>query len=131
MIEHVDKDFARHLLAEAFPMLKAGAPIRIVTPGLGFLSKLASGTGGADSLRYIDFMRDVSNGEVASPCDTVNYAFYNYGRCYLYSPTELAALIEAANPSPAEAAASRPRPQVGRPWISPAGAFPLGSPPGT
>lgn len=96
VIEHVPKTVGRHFIAEAFRTLKSGAKFRIVTPDLDFFANaVLHGAPEADAyLRFLEGFTKAS--EPMNWCDAINLNFYEHGHCYIYSPGELRAALEAA-----------------------------------
>ena len=95
VIEHVPKPDGIKFLSEAFRVLEPGGYLRIVTPDLTFLMRLACDDL-VDAKAYLTALRTYHRLSVLTNCDAVNLAFYSYGHRYLYTTSELRASLESA-----------------------------------
>jgi predicted SAM-dependent methyltransferase len=95
-IEHVPKEAAVHLLAEAFRVLRPGGQIRVVTPDLGAMAKLILDPSQSEHRQYLRFVARFHQKSEISSCDALNYLFYCYGHKYIYTVEELAQHLRSA-----------------------------------
>lgn len=97
MIEHIPKSAAIDLLTEMRRTLRPGGVVRIVTPDLEWLSRHILQPPPADAVdeAYRAFLRSWHRRDDVSWCDALNLCFYEHGHCYIWSPAELRAQMEA------------------------------------
>lgn len=96
MIEHVDKDFTRHIMAESLRVLRPGAPLRLVTPDLASFARMALGEQSDCSDGYVKMAGAFLGQSEFSPCDAVNAIFYQHGHRYIYTVDELSRMVRDA-----------------------------------
>ncbi len=98
MIEHVDHEIGRHMLAECARALAPGGRIRIATPD--FERVLALGGDVAPDVAELYTASNRRNGiedpEAASPVYAVNRLFSGYGHRFLYTEAMLTARLSEA-----------------------------------
>jgi SAM-dependent methyltransferase len=95
MIEHVPKQAARRIVAEAYRALKPSGYLRLVTPDLTIFAQLVlKQLSQHETSDYIVALgRFKGNGLKISVCDATNQLFYEHGHCYIYTPDELVTLL--------------------------------------
>jgi predicted SAM-dependent methyltransferase len=97
-IEHIDHEQGRHLLRECFRVLRPGGRLRVATPDLDRLLRLAASPRSAIQERYIrwitdEFIRDDSEYRHTS---VINNAFRAWGHQFLYDAETLRLDMEVA-----------------------------------
>lgn len=76
VIEHIDRDGGRRMLAESFRILKPGGILRLTTPSLDYFAKRAI--------------------EEAAAVHEINEIFYQHGHRYIYSESAMRQALEEA-----------------------------------
>jgi predicted SAM-dependent methyltransferase len=96
MIEHISKEQGRHLVVEAFRVLKPGGHVRVVTPDLTSMAQLVLEPQRQSFAEYLEFVARIHGKPRISTADALNYIFYDYGHRYIYTADELKSHLDAA-----------------------------------
>jgi SAM-dependent methyltransferase len=96
MVEHLPKEAGPVLAREAFRALKPGGRMRIVTPDLENMARLALDSSTPQARRYLEFVAGVHGRETITGADALNYIFYEYGHRHIYTVASLTAVMREA-----------------------------------
>lgn len=87
---------AADMIAEMFRTLRPGGVMRIVTPDLTTFAQIALNNSSPTAIEYLGQLREFLGDPTINTCDAVNQIFYGHGHRYIYSPSELSAVLHKA-----------------------------------
>jgi predicted SAM-dependent methyltransferase len=94
-IEHIAKPEARHMISEAYRVLRPGGLFRVVTPSLENFCRMVLEPESEPAIKYMAWFRTYTNNPKASMTDAINLCFYGHGHRHLYTGDELASALRA------------------------------------